>query len=1127
MLCASITATAYDFEVDGFYYDVNLEKMTATVVAGENKQAGDIIIPETVTYKGRVFDVIAIKGAFSGNKNLTGVSIPLSVTYLGDNTFDGCSSLISISGLDNVTTLGSSCFSGCAAITNIPLSPNLKEVGANAFNGCIGLVQISIPENVNVLGNGAFSDCKALSSIILPKDIITLSNDLFYNCESLKNLEIPSNVTTIGSGVFTGCKSLTTIEIPSHVISIGNNAFDGCSNLQNVIFADGTSTLHVGTKGSDSPLFADCRRLSDVYIGRNITYPWDSNGGGIPGYFSPFEGSSLQTIQFGPNVTTLYYWLFKNCNRLQSITLPPSIDTVKYGVFYGCTSISKLIIEDGTESLHFPDEGMRPYKIGVLFMNDCPLKDVYIGRNIAGRGEDSRVGYSLLYLQTQLKNISIGDYVTNITCLLYNADGEVTETLERYASLETLRVGQSLKFVPDLSNNNKLCSLSLTAITPQSATGFNNSQYMDLSPNIPIGSKNNYTKATIWKNFWEFNEQADLLTFFEVDGIRYHILTDNTVEVSSRNIPYAGDIIIPETVNYRNKQFKVVSVGDAFKGNTGITSIILPNSIETLTIGCFCNCTKLENIIFGNQVANIPANLLKGCIGLTSLTLPNHLKTIGSNAFEDCKMLNNIVLPEEVISIDNECFKNCSSLLSISLPSNVECLGSSVFSGCVQLKDVNWPSSLSSMPDYTFLDCKSLSEINGLGNLTQIGQGAFKNCLLLQSISLGEGLISIGNNAFAGSGLKALTIPGSVSSIGSDACAQCSSLSSLEFSASQNSISLGNKSYLNLSSSITPYPNATSVDEKRTGFRNGYYDGFFYGLPIEHLVINRNIELPKYYERTKGASTSKYSTVYNDIVYYPPFYGLTDLKSVEIGANVSSICKNQIEAVVNAVPTIMEYTNFGKCDNIEVVVSNNPTAPIGGGFTQAVYENAILFLPNGGNDSYMTDDYWKRFSLIKDFAFVAIESLSFEEDEIILDINENKTLVPIINPEDASIKKLKWSSSAPSIVNVTEDGSISSNTREGEVIITATTCDGTGMSASVKVVVQEGSGVSEVLADMPYKVSVVNKSIIVSGKSESDIVEVFNVQGQLVKSSTNNILRINAKGMYLVKIGSFIQKLIL
>lgn len=558
MLFATITASAYDFEVDGFYYEVNLEKMEATLVAGESKHTGDVIIPEKVTYKGKDFKVVAISGAFSGNNGLTGVSIPLSVTFLGDNTFNGCSSLISISGLENVTAIGISCFSGCAALTNFQLSSKLKEVGSNAFNGCVGLVQISIPENVNILGNGAFSDCLALSSIILPKEIISLSNDLFYNCESLKNLEIPSNITTIGSGVFNGCKSLTTIEIPSHVISIGDNAFNGCSNLQNVIFADGTSTLHVGTKGSASPLFADCP-LSDVYIGRNITYPKDPNGRGIPGYFSPFEGSSLQTIQFGPNVTTLYYWLFEECNRLKSITLPPNIKTVNYGVFYGCTSISELIIEDGTKSLHFPDGDISPYRIGVLFMNDCPLKDVYIGRRIFSWGEDSRVGYSLLYHQTQLKNISIGDFVTDISCLLYNSDGKTTKTLERYTNLETLKVGQKLEFVPDLSNNNKLCSLLLTATTPQCASGFSNSQYMDLTPNIPIGSKESYTKANIWKNFWEFNEQTNLLTFFEVDGILYHLLTDNTVEVSSKSTNYVGDIVIPETVEYGNIQFTGVS----------------------------------------------------------------------------------------------------------------------------------------------------------------------------------------------------------------------------------------------------------------------------------------------------------------------------------------------------------------------------------------------------------------------------------------------------------------------------------------------------------------------------------------------------------------------------------------
>lgn len=135
--------------------------------------------------------------------------------------------------------------------------------------------------------------------------------------------------------------------------------------------------------------------------------------------------------------------------------------------------------------------------------------------------------------------------------------------------------------------------------------------------------------------------------------------------------------------------------------------------------------------------------------------------------------------------------------------------------------------------------------------------------------------------------------------------------------------------------------------------------------------------------------------------------------------------------------------------------------------------------------------------------------------------------MPIINPEDASIKTLKWSSSAPSIIAVSEDGSISSNTREGDVIITASTCDGTGISTYIKVVVQKGAGVPDVLADAPYKVSVENGHIHISGKSDSDIVEIFNIQGQLITSSTNNILRINEKGVYLVRIDSKCIKVVL
>ena len=1124
MLCLSISASAYDFEVDGFYYDVNLEKMTVTLVAGENKQTGEIIIPASVSYKGREFSVTSINGAFRGNTKLTGVELPTSVVSLEKNAFNGCSSLKSISGLDNITELGVSCFAGCVALPSIDLPEGLKKIESQAFYGCAGLEQLSIPETVYSIGNAAFSNCTSLCTIVLPKGIESLSSNLFEGCISLDDITIPSNVSAIESGAFSGCNSLTSITIPSNVSTIGNNTFNGCSKLSNVIFSDGASVLEIGTQGSEYPLFADCP-LTSVYMGRNLTYPSPSKFYGIRPYYSPFEGAPLQDVKFGEKVTYLYYYLFKNCNQLTSISIPNNINTIYYGVFFGCQSISKLIVEDGTTPLYFYTGHLNPLAIGIVFMNDCPLDDIYIGRNITGEEDNSRDGYSVLYHQTSLKHITIGDFVTDISCLLYDSEGKTTKTLSRYTKLESLKVGQRLSFVPDLSDNSKLNSLSLTSILPQIASGFSNSQYMDLNPNIPIGTQDEYSKAPIWKNFWDFNEQADLLTLFEIDGLWYHVLTENTVEVVSNNNPYVGDIIIPAKVVYQSSQFDVVSIGDVFSENPNISSIILPNTIQNLSKGCFQDCVKLSSVTLGNGILSIPDECFKNCLRLSIVVLPDKLETIGKNAFYGCQSLNSISFPDCLKRLETGAFINCGGLSEISLPHHIDYMGTSVFMGCSNLQLVNWSRNMYSINDYTFKDCTSLNNINSLNNIIKIGQEAFRNCSSLQSINLGEEILTIGNFAFADSGIKDFVVAKSVESIESDAFSNCASLTILTFVESERPIVLGYNSNLHLASSITPFPNPSDVDESRTGFKNGYYDGLFYGLPIEHLVINRDIELPKYYERITGNSTSRYSTVYNDIVYYPPFYGLTNLKYVEIGENVSAICKNQIEAVANAVPTTMEFTNFGKCDNIEVVVSNNPIAPIGGGFSQTVYEQASLFLPNGGFDSYKKDDYWKNFVHLNDISFIPVESISFESDEVTIDVNESKKLNTIINPSEASIKNLKWSSSNASVVTTSEDGVITSSSQEGEVIITATTCDGTNISASIKIIVQEGAGIADVFANDKLDIRVKNGKLHIRGKAEADIVSIYNVQGQLILSTNDNEIELNTKGIYIIKVGSVTKKL--
>ena len=550
-------------------------------------------------------------------------------------------------------------------------------------------------------------------------------------------------------------------------------------------------------------------------------------------------------------------------------------------------------------------------------------------------------------------------------------------------------------------------------------------------------------------------------------------------------------------------------------------------------------------------IERIPKSFVKDAITLKTVEIPNTTLSIGENSFENCISLETIILGPKLSKIESNALKNSSALKYIYCKSTTPTSYTTGFN-----KDIYLNCNLY-IPFDTEQTYRSVSPWNNFWNMSESLECVSEFAVgdLIYSVTVGNKVIVSGNiiadecdivipshleyhssdfdvigiweSSFKGAPINSIVIPGCVSNIYNDAFTGCGRLKSITLEYSDNAVIMGHKSALQLSNSIVPYPNASTVDEKRTGFRNGYSDGLFYDLPIEHLVINRDIELPKYYERTLGNSTSSYSTVYNDIVYYPPFYGLTNLKYLEIGENVSAICKNQIEAVVSAVPTTMEYTNFGKCDNIEVVVSNNPNAPIGGGFSQIVYENASLFLPNGGIDSYKSDDYWKNFAHINEASFIPIESISFESDEVVIDVNESIKLNPIINPSEASIRNLKWSSSNASIASVSEDGIITTSSRDGEAIITATTCDGSGVSASIKAIVQEGAGLSDVLSDDDIDICVEKGKLCIRGKSDTDVVSVYNVQGQLIISTKDNRIDLGSKGIYIVKVNSISKKVII
>ncbi len=215
------------------------------------------------TYKGMPVTHIT-KKAFYKNEKITDVTIPDSVTRIGDYVFSGCSSLTSITIPDSVTRIGDYAFYGCSSLTSITIPDSVTSIGEVAFSSCSSLTSITIPDSVTSIGNSAFSSCSSLTSITIPDSVTRIGGNAFYKCRSLTSITIPDSVTSIGERAFFSCSSLTSITIGNGVTSIGSYAFQGCSSLTSITI--GNSITSIG-----SSEFSNCWSLTSITIPDSVT----------------------------------------------------------------------------------------------------------------------------------------------------------------------------------------------------------------------------------------------------------------------------------------------------------------------------------------------------------------------------------------------------------------------------------------------------------------------------------------------------------------------------------------------------------------------------------------------------------------------------------------------------------------------------------------------------------------------------------------------------------------------------------------------------------------------------------------------------------------------------------------
>ena len=741
---------------DGITYRINEKEAMVAAVEPSLTEAN---IPSAVEFEGNQYPVIKINDkAFSGNTNLTSVTLPDGLVEIGNYAFSGCKNLESVALPESLTTFGYNAFGSCKSLKVVKIPSKVTTIPYKCFDSCSSLESVTIPEGVTTIGDYAFSGCN-LNALALPESLEAIGSSAFSGNQSLKSVNIPAKVKTIGAWAFSFC-GLTDLVIPEGVQTIDGSAFYG-NSLQNLTLP--STITSIGNEAFRCNLQSIiCNAATPPMLGDNAF-----SSGIMPSIKVPLASIAAYRKAFG--------WKdFSNYYGGEEI-----IDGVAYRIDDKGAYVQAAIMTESeiclAENVAFEGVQYPLYKIADnAFAGNGSITLVTIPATVEAIGSNAFDGvtYPIIKIKATTPPV-LASKLPMLSAIVPPASVKAYKAANYWKDMTIIGEGKNdIEVTTSATVDLTEAIMTQAKITPASVTSIkvhgpltNDDIINALNTNMRSCYAIDLSDAEIEALPDEaFNGKIGLLEITLPAGLKaignnafngcFALRNEVTIPAGVQTIgscAFAGcknakfNPALPETLT---------AIGDyAFQNCANLYAVTLPASLQTIGDHAF-EASNVQEAVLPAGLKTIGAYAFRKCSNITRVTLPDGLTTLGEGAFQQCEALvtADLMNPMDITSIPRYVFDGCSGLRNVYLPFFIEAVGDYAFRGCASLRQIQFVAPTKTIGAYAFSGCRSLKSLDlfKCENFTTIGEYAFSGCTSLKSLNLPKSLETIGEYAFSG-----------------------------------------------------------------------------------------------------------------------------------------------------------------------------------------------------------------------------------------------------------------------------------------------------------------------------------------------------------------------------------------